>query len=67
VNLGVEDLPDCDQGEWSCEVSCGTTCNGTDEGFLSGSEIVGGLDWLGVVVNDFVEGISNDQIAESAD
>lgn len=66
VDLWVEDLPDGDDGEGMGDDSAGCTGDGCDDCLFSVAEVVVGLCRLDLVVDERVNGVTHEQVAESA-
>lgn len=67
VDLRVEDLSNGDKGEGSGQEGGDTSGEASDKHFLSISKIVGNFDGFGLIIDDFIYGVPDGEIAQPAD
>jgi hypothetical protein len=65
--LGVENLSNRHNCVRSSKICSYTTSDTSNDGLLSGSEIIGGFDGFCLVINEFIEGVSYSEISQSGD
>jgi hypothetical protein len=66
-DLGIENLSNRHNCVWSGNICSNTTSNTSNDGFLSGSEIIGDFDGFCLVINEFIDGVSDSEISQSGD
>lgn len=66
-DLGVENLSDGNNGVWSGDIGGNTTGNTSNDCLFARSQIVSWLDWFGLIVDKFIESVSDSKISQSGD
>jgi hypothetical protein len=66
-DLRVENLSNCDYGEGSGDISSNTTGNTSNNSFFPWSQIVSNLDRFGLIIDEFIESVSDSEITKPGD
>ena len=66
-NLWVENLSNGHNSVRGGEIGSNTTGNTSDDGLFPWSQVIGGLDRFCLVVDEFIEGVSDGEISKSGD